>query len=243
MAGSWWRDPTVDDGEEDATSDHAVRLWKSACGTLMAPAPEEAWVQIEEHSAPNTLWHSLKNCVAHQAGVWQNLLAKGMDDVIQPAAFKLALVLRHTPTEVTTTLLNELLRLHPQAQDLTSYILTLLTDDEAGCKNCLPRGENSPISPAPQRDLQLFGDCELAVLAAPMDQYDNHSKLVRAEYSKLSQEHYIELRIKVLNQFSQIPKVFHTPEFQHFEKAARENIEREIRNLREELLTNHGKNI
>lgn len=56
-------------GEEDATSDHAVRLWKSACGTLMAPAPEEAWVQIEEHSAPNTLWHSLKNCVAHQVNI------------------------------------------------------------------------------------------------------------------------------------------------------------------------------
>lgn len=50
-----------------------------------------------------------------QAGVWQNLLNKGVDDVIQPAAFKLAIVLRHTPSELTVKLLSDLLRLHPQS--------------------------------------------------------------------------------------------------------------------------------
>lgn len=82
-------------------------------------------------------------------------------------------------------------------QDLTSYVLALLTDDEAGCGNCIPTGENSPLSPAPLRDLQLFGDCELAVLAAPLDQYDAHARLVRQEYAKLSQDNYVELRIRV----------------------------------------------
>lgn len=43
--------------------------------------------------------------------------------------------------------------------------------------------------------------------------------------------------MQVLNQFSQIPKLFHTEEFECFEAAARENIEREICTLREHLLT------
>lgn len=47
------------------------------------------------------------------------------------------------------------------------------------------------------RDLQLFGDCELAVLAASREEYDAHAKLVRAEYSKLTHDNYVELRIKV----------------------------------------------
>lgn len=43
--------------------------------------------------------------------------------------------------------------------------------------------------------------------------------------------------LQVLNQFSQIPNLYHTPEFAGLEGAARENIEREICTLREHLLT------
>ncbi|KAJ8708516.1 hypothetical protein PYW07_010641 [Mythimna separata] len=397
MANNWWKEPDmgvmsapVASGEPQGCS--AMRMWRNACNTLVAPDADEAWKQVVEASPPESLWHTLRNCVAYQAGVWQNMLNKGMDDVIQPAAFKLAIVLRHTPSELTVKLLSDLLRLHPQSQDLTSYILALLTDDEATwCGNCnssesaasstpsspassadeessttdqvetdadgaeatdvdtneaaaggpadsasaaaanaaaaaaaaavaaaaaavsateadaavpiapppfaipvppivpdsttpgesnvpdsttnddqieaeasdsgamsvestgsptgsqagsqvgsppgSPPGPPTPAGPAPLRDLQLFGDCELAVLAASREEYDAHAKLVRAEYSKLTHDNYVELRIKVLNQFNQIPKLFHTPEFECFESAARENIEREILTLREHLLT------
>lgn len=57
----------------------------------------------------------LKYIAGFQAGVWQNLLNKGIDDVIQPAAFKLAIVLRHTPSDLTVRLLTDLLHLHPQS--------------------------------------------------------------------------------------------------------------------------------
>lgn len=50
---------------------------------------------------------------------------------------------------------------------------------------------------APLRDLQLFGDCELAVLASSREEYEAHAKLVRAEYANLNQKNYVELRIKV----------------------------------------------
>ncbi|CAG9792282.1 unnamed protein product [Diatraea saccharalis] len=221
----------------------AGRMWRSACAALNAPDAEEAWQQIVDASPPDGLWHSLRNCVAYQAGVWQNLLLKEMEEVTYPAAFKLGIVLRHTPSEIAVRLLADMLQAHPQSQTLTSYVLALLTDDEAQwCGSC---GAGSPggsdgaegSGSAPLRDLRLFGDCELAVLAASREEYDAHAKLVRAEYSQLTHNNYVELRIKVLNQFSQIPKLFHSPEFQCFEAAARENIEREICTLREHLLT------
>ncbi|XP_045507234.1 uncharacterized protein LOC123703318 [Colias croceus] len=304
---NWWTRAELLAGEHEGCA--ASRMWRSACATLVAPHSEEAWSEISTASPPDSVWHSLRNCVAYQAGVWHSMLLKGVDDVIQPAAFKLAMVLRHTPSELTVRLLAELLQLHPQSQDLTSYILTLLTDDEAFCSSCndspsepeadTPIGASpteepetdtaisvSPIDgpemgsaivsstdepeigsaivsstnepemdsavvsstegpemvsstgiTVPLRDLQLFGDCELAVLSASREEYDAHAKLVRAEYSKLNQKNYVELRIKILNQLIQVPKLYQTPEFESFEGAARENIDREICTLREHLLT------
>lgn len=50
-----------------------------------------------------------------QAGVWQNLLIKGIPDVMYPAAFKLAIVLRHTPSDLVVNFLGNMLHLHPQS--------------------------------------------------------------------------------------------------------------------------------
>lgn len=80
-------------------------------------------------------------------------------------------------------------------QEVTGYVLSLLTDDAArrGCRGqCALYAQEVAL-----RDLQLFGDCELAVLAASREEYDAHAKLVRAEYSKLTHHNYVELRIKV----------------------------------------------
>lgn len=84
-------------------------------------------------------------------------------------------------------------------------MLALLTDDEAAwCGACgagSPSGgaggAGTPAGPAPLRDLQLFGDCELAILAASREEYEAHAKLVRAEYAALTNKNYVELRIKV----------------------------------------------
>ncbi|XP_072946248.1 carboxylic ester hydrolase-like [Epargyreus clarus] len=243
---NWWRTLSIGSGDgcEPRDGCAAERMWRSACNTLVAPNADDAWKEIVEAAPPDSMWHSLRNCVAYQAGVWQNLLMKGIDDVMHPAAFKLAIVLRHTPSELTVKLLSDLLPLHPQSQDLTAYVLSLLTDDEAWCGSCgsapgsgIQHGViTSSSAPTPLRDLQLFGDCELAVLAASREEYDAHAKLVRAEYAKLSNENYVDLRLKILNQFSQIPKLYNTMEFECFESAARENVDREITTLREHLL-------
>lgn len=118
-------------------------MWRNACGMLVCPGADEAWQQIVETSASDSMWHSLRNCVAYQvmsysinwnditfvgrmtfyylfliflqAGVWQNLLIKGIPDVMYPAAFKLAIVLRHTPSDLVVNFLGNMLHLHPQS--------------------------------------------------------------------------------------------------------------------------------
>ncbi|RVE40519.1 hypothetical protein evm_014832 [Chilo suppressalis] len=122
LAISWWKEPDM--GEREGCA--AGRMWRSACAALCAPDAEEAWQQIVEASPPDGLWHSLRNCVAYQAGVWQNLLSKGMEEVTQPAAFKLAIVLRHTPSELAVRLLADLLRSHPQSVSIHPLIIIII---------------------------------------------------------------------------------------------------------------------
>ncbi|KAI8423399.1 hypothetical protein MSG28_012546 [Choristoneura fumiferana] len=111
LAKAWWKEPDtgVPAGARDSCS--AARMWRAACSVLVCPDADEAWTRISDVAPPDTVWHSLRNC----AGVWQNLLSGGVDDAMQPAAFKLAIVLRHTPTDLVVRLLAELLRLHPQS--------------------------------------------------------------------------------------------------------------------------------
>ncbi|KAI8423389.1 hypothetical protein MSG28_012540 [Choristoneura fumiferana] len=184
-------------------------MWRAACSVLVCPDADEAWTRISDVAPPDTVWHSLRNCVAYQAGVWQNLLSGGVDDAMQPAAFKLAIVLRHTPTDLV--------------QDLTSYVLALLTDDEAAwCGAC---GAGSP-SGARARGGRGGGHAGRPGAAA-------RPAAVRG----LRAGHPGRQPRGILNQFSQIPKLYHTPEFECFEPLARENIDREICTLREHLLT------
>ncbi|VVC92688.1 unnamed protein product [Leptidea sinapis] len=233
----WWTRSELMPGEHDGCA--ASRMWRSACYALEVPDAQQLWDRIAKESPPDSLWHSLRNCVAYQ-----NLLIKGVGDVTQPGPFKMALVLRHTPTDVAVELMAEMLKENPEAVDLTNYVVTLLTDDVSSCGGCLARAEIESSSsgsdstssedsePAvPQRDLQIFGDLELAVLSASREEYDAHAKLVRAEYSKLTQKNYI------LNQLIQVPKLYQSPELECFEALARENIDREILTLREHLLT------
>lgn len=44
----------------------AARMWRGACGTLVAPGADDAWKQIVDSSPPDNIWHSLRNCVAYQ---------------------------------------------------------------------------------------------------------------------------------------------------------------------------------
>ncbi|GBP64406.1 hypothetical protein EVAR_43183_1 [Eumeta japonica] len=49
-------------GEETA----AKRMWRSACGALLAPSTERSWDAVVRHSPGDAVWHSLNNCVNYQ---------------------------------------------------------------------------------------------------------------------------------------------------------------------------------
>ncbi|XP_011308493.1 uncharacterized protein [Fopius arisanus] len=78
-------------------------------------------------------------------------------------------------------------------------------------------------------DAHYLLDLDMAVLGSASEAYAEYREKIRGEYSFLSEPMYTALRLKVLQNFVQIPNIFATKEFREkFEEQARLNIQAEV---------------
>jgi predicted metal-dependent HD superfamily phosphohydrolase len=83
------------------------------------------------------------------------------------------------------------------------------------------------------REIDLFTDADLSILGSDPDKYKEYARLVRLEYSIYPDMIYKAGRKKVLEHFLAMQQIFKTGEFaDRYESAARENLKRELQNLR-----------
>lgn len=82
-------------------------------------------------------------------------------------------------------------------------------------------------------DGALLADADLAILAAGPDVYDRYAADVRREYAHVPDELFRIGRATVLRGLVELPTLFRiVPPREHWERAARANLERELHNLR-----------
>lgn len=77
-----------------------------------------------------------------------------------------------------------------------------------------------------------LSDADLAILASPVERYDEYAAAVRAEYSHLDDDAFHQGRTEVLRRFLDRPQLFTTQYARdRWESAARANLERELEAL------------
>ena len=89
-----------------------------------------------------------------------------------------------------------------------------------------------PSNPPTDDPLQrLMVDIDLAILGADPDTYDSYRNAIRREYQHVSEPDFKRGRAAILEQFL-AQRIYQTTEFQHLEEPARQNLTRELAQLR-----------
>lgn len=85
-------------------------------------------------------------------------------------------------------------------------------------------------------DTNYFTDADLSILGESWENYQVYSHQIRAEYIQYADDIYILGRLKVLNHFLEMERIFKTPHFYNlYEIKAKQNLENEIKLLKQNL--------
>jgi len=83
------------------------------------------------------------------------------------------------------------------------------------------------------RDQEILLDADLSILGAPPPVFDAYEQQIRAEYAAVPQEAFRSRRIRILQQFLDRERIYHTQEFRAQREAqARANLTRSISRLK-----------
>lgn len=83
-------------------------------------------------------------------------------------------------------------------------------------------------------DAQALCDADLSGLAAEPQKYKEYRKNIRAEYSHIPVQDYLDARISILQKICARPRIFLSPMAQGWEEPARQNITAELCKLETE---------
>jgi pantetheine-phosphate adenylyltransferase len=79
---------------------------------------------------------------------------------------------------------------------------------------------------------KLMRSIDLAILGQNWKVYSKYAENIRKEYSFISDEDYLNGRIKVLEMFLNQDNIFEHASFIHYEEVARKNLSKELENLK-----------
>jgi predicted metal-dependent HD superfamily phosphohydrolase len=81
---------------------------------------------------------------------------------------------------------------------------------------------------------ELLCDADLAILAAPPDEYEAYTRAIRAEYAAVSEVEFLEGRLEIMSELLD-SDIFRTGKARYLVPQARANVEAECIRLEEQL--------
>lgn len=201
--------------------------WQNTLKTFAVDKTSAAQVfsnLVQAYTNPNRHYHTLKH-ISYVLNTIQTLLAYTQDlTAVELAAWF------HDVIYDTQSQDNE-----EKSADYASEIL-----DSLGLPSiCITKVKrlilNTKHHQADDIDSQVLLDADLAILAAEAVDYQEYANAIRLEYAWVSDNDYIQGRTQVLEKFLQRQRIYFTPQmYEKSEQLARENIQAEVRRLKQQ---------
>lgn len=218
---------SIEEHLEPEALEKLKRRWLQLCARLQLgqEAAAEQWQILSEHyRSPDRYYHNFSHIrnllelwdaqeqVVEKAGIFE--LAFWLHDIIyEPLERDNEAASAKWAAEHWNDVLDE------QEQELLQHLI-LSTDGHKAQSNTWTE--------------YFFLDHDLSIFAAVPSDYDDYRAAIQKEYAAVPTEAYRKGRLRVLQNFLNRKRLFLTDSFyEKYEKQARENIQRECRELQE----------